>query len=108
MDKITIETPDISKISDGYHTFSELYDHRCLLFINLCLMQPDKCRWKKNHYDGWDAVYLETEYGQISYHCPVKYRHLFLGKILRDENYKYDGHDKCTVIRRLEKTALKA
>lgn len=37
--KFQIEGGDIS---DGYHTFDELYEHRCLLFIRLCLLQPDK------------------------------------------------------------------
>ena len=27
---------DTNKISDGYNTFEELYEHRCLLLINLC------------------------------------------------------------------------
>ena len=37
-DKITIEVSDLSKVSDGYRTIAELYDHRCLLFINLAIM----------------------------------------------------------------------
>lgn len=28
-------------ISDGYHTFDELYEHRVLLYLNLCLHNPD-------------------------------------------------------------------
>jgi hypothetical protein len=29
---------DTNRISDGYHTFGELYDHRIQLFIALCKM----------------------------------------------------------------------
>jgi len=29
-------TMDTGKISDGYHTFDELYDHRITLWIALC------------------------------------------------------------------------
>lgn len=28
---------DTNLISDGYHTFGELYDHRIILYIDLCL-----------------------------------------------------------------------
>ena len=30
------KNPERSKISDGYHTFGELYDHRITLYISLC------------------------------------------------------------------------
>lgn len=30
------KNPERSKISDGYHTFGELYDHRVTLYITLC------------------------------------------------------------------------
>lgn len=30
---------EISSVSDGYHTFEELYDHRITLFIALCKMK---------------------------------------------------------------------
>lgn len=26
---------DTNNVSDGYHTFGELYDHRCILYISL-------------------------------------------------------------------------
>lgn len=44
-------------ISDGYHTFDELYEHRCLLFINLCLAHPNAAYWRP-HYDGWPLLGL--------------------------------------------------
>jgi hypothetical protein len=37
---------DKSKISDGYHTFEELYDHRHVLFLTLCLLHHEKAAWK--------------------------------------------------------------
>jgi hypothetical protein len=87
-------------ISDGYHTFGELYDHRCLLFINLCLTRPNLCAWKQD-YEEWFALYCELDSGQISYHVPNKYRHLILNKIKMDVNYKFDGHNSVNVIERL-------
>jgi hypothetical protein len=87
-------------ISDGYHTFSELYDHRCLLFINLCLMQPDYCAWKHD-YEGWFCLYLETQAGQVSYHCPDKYLPLIKDIIHEDPSYLWDGHTSVDVLKRL-------
>ena len=37
-----ISTKDIS---DGYHTFQELYEHRIILFSALCNVYPD-ISWK--------------------------------------------------------------
>lgn len=38
-------------ISDGYHTFGELYKNRIILFCTLCNLLPD-ISWKsKKHYD---------------------------------------------------------
>jgi hypothetical protein len=94
-------------ISDGYHTFEELYDHRCLLFINLCMVQPEKCAYKlDSEFDGWPALYLELPSGQISYHVPIKFLPLFSDKIKRADNYLYDGHKSEDVLRILAKTTL--
>jgi len=93
-------------ISDGYHTFDELYEHRCLLFLNLCLLTPEKCVFKID-YGTWFCLYYETEFGQISYHLPNKYIDLIVGKIKRDDNHKWDGHDSENVITRLELLASK-
>lgn len=38
-------------MSDGYHTFDELYEHRCLLFINLCLYRADEAYWRP-HFEN--------------------------------------------------------
>ena len=85
------------EISDGFHTFDELYDHRCLLFINLCLLNKEKCAWKHAN-DDWFVLYYETEFGQISYHIPDKYLYLISNRIKNDEDYKWDGHTSEYVI----------
>lgn len=87
-------------ISDGYHTFTELYEHRCTLFIALCLMQPEKCAWK-DHYDGWPVLYLETPKGQVSYHVPDRLSGAFTPYIRQDQEYKWDGHTSADVLERL-------
>lgn len=87
-------------ISDGYHTFSELYEHRCALFVALCLAQPEKCAWKHD-YPGWLCLYLETPRGQVSYHVPNKWLDVIGPKIIQDQNYKWDGHTSAQVLERL-------
>ena len=79
-------------ISDGYHTFDELYTHRIALFLTLINSVDYPCFIKHEHYEGWDAVYLELPDGQISYHVPIHNRkYLKRAKVVGDE-YKYDGH----------------
>lgn len=86
--------------SDGYHTFNELYEHRVLLWINLCLLQhPKMCYVVENHYDGWFLLGVQTPQGQLSYHCPNKY--LYLCKIFPRLQPEWDGHSSDDVIKRL-------
>lgn len=91
-------------ISDGFHTFDELYEHRCLLFINLCLMNVSASAWKP-HYEGWPCLMMQTKYGQISYHVPEKFLFLF-DKVIDKKEFKWDGHTSEDVISRLQKMAV--
>ena len=85
--------------SDGYHTFNELYDHRVLLWINLCLQNANNCYVVEEHYDGWFLLGMETEKGQISYHCPNKY--LYLVNHIERRQPIFDGHSSKDVLSRL-------
>lgn len=90
-------------ISDGFHTFDELYEHRCLLFINLCLSHPNAAYWR-THHEGWPLIGLFLlPVGQITYHVPEKYLPLFKDKI-REGGPEWDGHTSQDVVGRL--TAL--
>jgi len=92
-------------ISDGYHTFNELYDHRCLLWINLILLQhPKMCYLVEEHFKGWFLLGIETPKGQLSYHIPNKYLNL-CAKIERRQP-EYDGHTSYDVCKRLIDLAL--
>lgn len=91
-------------ISDGYHTFNELYDHRCWLFLNLCLTDPKKCFWKPD-FEGWFCLYWESPHGQISYHLPNKMLHWAEGAFERRDDHKWDGHKSSDVLFRLEMNA---
>ena len=85
--------------SDGYHTFNELYEHRVLLWINLCLTAPIQCYVVEEHYAGLFLLGMATANGQISYHCPNKY--LDLVKNIKREQPEFDGHTSKQVIERL-------
>lgn len=92
-------------VSDGFHTFSELYDHRCLLFVSLCLSSPSFCAWRKDFEDGFFVLFMETRNGQISYHLADKYLPLVKDRIVNNPAYEWDGHTSKDVVDRLT-TAL--
>ena len=56
--KENIKTINTDLISDGWHTFGELYNHRSLLFLKLCkeLSKDEKylVYKSKKHFDGSD------------------------------------------------------
>ena len=82
MKKIGMPTKDIS---DGYHTFGDLYHHRALLFASvLCIPEINKCAWKsKKHFDNdkdpmYDGMFivgftaeLDGKKYEASYHYDI-------------------------------------
>lgn len=90
-------------ISDGSHTFAELYEHRCLLFLALCLERKSCCVWKIDpDAPGWFILYWESCAGQISYHMPEKFLRFVENTIRRQDDYLWDGHTSADVLNRLE------
>lgn len=90
------------QISDGYHTFDELYEHRVLLYLSLLKCSNLKTHWMRNYYPGWHVVFLELPTGQISYHVPAKHT-LFLEKNFGELSSSiWDGHMSKDVVARLE------
>lgn len=71
---------DPGEISDGYHTFNELYHQRRILTEVLVRAYPN-CAWKsKRHSDGvepfgggWFIVGFNTPQGQFTYHYELEY-----------------------------------
>lgn len=90
------------QISDGYHTFEELYEHRVLLFLNLVLESKLPAAWRP-HYEGWPVLFLETPAGQISYHFQEKYIPLIEHQVSRVDDYVWDGHTSQDVLERMKK-----
>jgi hypothetical protein len=120
--KIQVQCRDVS---DGYHTFEELYEHRNRLFLALVKIYDNyitplgcnvKCWKSKLHHDNtmFDGFFIlgmivtrppfEThknpEVSQISYHLPIKYWHL--AKVVELERAPvWDGHTSNDVLERL-------
>ena len=69
-------TEDKGNISDGYHTFNELYDHRCHLYIALMKTNIEISWRSKKHFDGecypnWFIAGMNLPSGPITYHLPL-------------------------------------
>lgn len=110
---------ETEQVSDGYHTFKELYDHRIELFIALCRVihntvgrEGGYLRYKvwrsTTHSDGsqipgWFIMGIGREKGeQITYHLPAARWH-DTDFILRDGNApEWDGHTSADVLERLK------
>lgn len=96
----------IGDVSDGYHTFNELYHHRAVLFSVICNTFKDKAWKSKKHdtgdmYDGMFIVGIETPQGQATYHYDINpYWDMFKVKELPNAP-KWDGHTPEEAIRRI-------
>ena len=73
---------DTGDLSDGYHTFNELYYHRMCLF-SIIVKQHKYLAWKsKLHSDGtmfdnYFIVGIETPNGQATYHYHIDHWDMF-------------------------------
>lgn len=99
----------IGEVSDGYHTFNELYDHRAVLFAVICNEHPHLAWKSKLHhtgdmFDGMFIVGLNTSHGQISYHYDLKLWDLFVVPEL-ERAPEWDGHTPADAVKRLERVA---
>lgn len=96
---------DTSEISDGSHTFGELYHHRAVLFATICNMNKN-ISWKSYYHSNGDMIKnffivgIETPEGQFSYHYPLEYWKMFKVKIL-DLAPEWDGHSSGDIDRLL-------
>ena len=97
---------DIEKMSDGYHTFADLYEQRLILSAALAKNNPHA--WKsKRHEDGsvpfgggWFIMGFDTDEGCYTYHYELKDWDLFQCEEL-DKGKPWDGHTSKDVRRLL-------
>jgi len=62
----TTNPVDMGEVSDGYHTFNELYDHRVRLFSSLMHSYSGLSWWSRKHSDGeewegWSSLALPRQ-----------------------------------------------
>lgn len=127
--ELVVNSTNPGEVSDGYHTFNELYDHRITLWIALLrtingviklfdspYMKKDgwdltdvKSIWRsKAHSDGsvWDGWFIlgtGTEPGkQITYHLPIdRWDECDFAQTL-EKAPEYDDHTSGDVLERLK------
>lgn len=101
---------DMDNVSDGFHTFKQLYHQRAMLFAAIVDTHP-WLAWKtKKHEDGqycfdkngeWFLVCIETPKGPYSYHYRTEeYWDLFNCDEI-DKAKPFDGHTEKDVDRLL-------
>ena len=103
---IDAPSADVEKMSDGYHTFADLYEQRLILSAALAKNNPHA--WKsKRHEDGsvpfgggWFIMGFDTDEGCYTYHYELKDWDLFQCKEL-DKGKPWDGHTSKDVRRLL-------
>lgn len=96
---------DKGEVSDGYHTFNELYYHRMMLFAVICNTYKEHA-WKSDKhadgsmYDGYFIVGINTPEGSYTYHYKLEDWDLF--KVTNLQNApEWDGHKPSDITRLL-------
>jgi len=97
--------PITEHTSDGYHTFKELYEHRNILFVNLCLADPKNSSWKRSSDPDWILLFWESPEGQLSYHLKSSFLEFIWGVLPEVTDKIWDGHESKDVFRRLKNLA---
>ena len=97
---------DMGEVSDGFHTFNELYEHRHMLF--LAMMGNDSIHsWFSLFHDdgtvmeGWFIGGVTLGHQPITYHMPTR-----SGARYQDRAPKWDGHTSADVIKRIHNWLL--
>lgn len=107
-----LDESDAGNVSDGFHTFNELYQHRIALFIALMLTHPQLSWRSRKHadgsfYDDWFIAGMHLPTGDITYHLPNKdWDKLGGGKVAvatLETAPEFDSHTPADVVNRLEK-----
>jgi len=103
---------DIGDLSDGFHTFNQLYYQRMMLFATIVKQNRGRA-WKSlRHEDGelcfgggWFIVGIDTPEGSYTYHYEDNYYSLFDCVELERAKH-WDGHTEKDVTRLLSLPTL--
>ena len=119
MKELTLNLKSIEdkvSISDGYHTFDELYDHRITLYIALCKSLTEgvaktyhqvwcsQLHSDGSNYDGWFILGIDSlETRQITYHIPnERWSEVCAFADMLDKAPEFDGHNSQDVLARIK------
>ena len=92
-----------AQVSDGYHTFEELYNHRMILFSIICNSYPYRAWKSKLHHDGtiydnYFIVGINTPEGYFTYHYHLNHWDKFRVRELPNAP-EWDGHTSDDIVR---------
>ena len=95
----------VGELSDTYHTFNDLYDHRMVLTAFAMMSMPYAWKAKKHEdgtmFDGMFIVGAPTPDGMITYHYDLEYWNLFKIPEIPHAPH-FDGHTPEDVVMRLK------
>ena len=95
----------VGELSDTYHSFNDLYEHRTVLTALAMMNMPYSWKAKKHEdgsmYDGMFIVGAPTPEGMITYHYDLEYWNLFKIPEIPHAPH-FDGHTPEDVINRLK------
>ncbi len=111
MEKLTIPVKNTNDVSDGYHTFGELYEHRITLYIALCReirknwndrIWRSKIHSDGSNFEGWFILGIDKiKDGQITYHIPLeRWEETEFAETL-EKAPEWDGHTSQDVLKRI-------
>ena len=108
---LEVPTEGLGEVSDGFHTFDELYHHRAVLFSVICNSMPNKA-WKSKLHDSGDmfpgmfVVGIRTSEGYATYHYDIDpYWDMFKVPEVTMAP-PWDGHTPQDAINRISKLRL--
>ena len=97
------------EVSDGYHTFDELYEHRCTLFLALMKAHAPLAWISTKHHDGsewegWFIAGMRLPTGDVTYHLPAGMWSLACetGADVLTRGHEWDGHTSADVVKRIQ------
>lgn len=103
-----LKTREPGEVSDGYHTFNELYEHRNTLFLAVMACWPERAWLSGKHHDGsefpgWFIAGLDLPTGTVTYHMPnfLMGAAVNTGAKILDAGKPWDGHTSGDVLVRL-------
>jgi hypothetical protein len=99
----------MGNVSDGYHTFNELYDHRRALTRALALALGPQAWVSKAHHPSDDPIFEDyfivglelTEAGTVTYHYEMTYWPEFIGVRELEHAPRWDGAPPAASVERL-------